>query len=315
MQRAGDVRGRNDDAVRLGLGALRPACPKGAGRLPGCINAALDRARNISVLDHRSIASAIARARKPASRGVSTPAAPTAAPFPSKFKRVIGTPTGQALPTPDAGSLHHPARGRRLCEPGAGAGDRFAAAADRERLPNHRGRGRDCAHGLCGYARIHPVRGRPDGRPVREIPHRRDRERACRRARDAVRNGIVAAATRAGAACDRRRCRLGHSRIDGLSRRCDASRPLAADPGALRLRLHSGAAFRAGHGRRARRPVRLAQRLLHARRHVRACRSGPHLRAHRQPQELASEAGTHPTVAASSPTMPPSCPIPSRASF
>ena len=95
-----------------------------------------------------------------------------------------GTPTGQALPTPDAGSLHHSARGRRLCEPGAGAGDRFAAAADRERLPNHRGRGRDCAHGLCGYARIHPVRGRPDGRSVREIPHRRDRERARRRARD-----------------------------------------------------------------------------------------------------------------------------------
>src|ERR1700721_1340984 len=60
----------------------------------------------------------------------------SAAPFPSKFKRVSGTPTGQALPTPDAGSLHHPARGGRLCEPGTGAGDRFAAAPDRDGLPN-----------------------------------------------------------------------------------------------------------------------------------------------------------------------------------
>ena len=38
------------------------------------------------------------------------------------------------------------------------------------------------------------------------------------------------------------------------------------------VRLHSRTAFRTGDGRRARRPVRLAQRVLRARRHVRACR-------------------------------------------
>ena len=50
-------------------------------------------------------------------------------------------------------------------------------------------------------------------------------------------------------------------------------------------RADYGAIVRPGRGRRAGRPVRLAQRLLHARRHVRAGRSGPHLRARGQSQD------------------------------
>ena len=52
VQRAGHVRRRNDDAIGLGLGALRPAGAEGAGLLPCGVDAALDRAGLIAVFDH-----------------------------------------------------------------------------------------------------------------------------------------------------------------------------------------------------------------------------------------------------------------------
>ena len=68
MQRAGDIGRRDDDAIRLGLGALGPAGTEGAGRLPGCINAALDCARLIGLFDHLGFAATASRARKLAPR-------------------------------------------------------------------------------------------------------------------------------------------------------------------------------------------------------------------------------------------------------
>ena len=66
------------------------------------------------------------------------------------------------------------------------------------------------------------------------------------------------------------------------------ARPAAADPGALRLRLHSRPVVRPGRRRRARRSVRLAQRLFRARRHVRAGGGRTGLRTHRRPANARS---------------------------
>ncbi len=52
MQRAGDVGRRNDDRVRLGVGALGPAGLEGAGLFPGLVNAAFDFGRLIGLIDH-----------------------------------------------------------------------------------------------------------------------------------------------------------------------------------------------------------------------------------------------------------------------
>ena len=71
MQRAGDIGRRNDDAIGLGRGALRPAGAEGARLLPGLVNAAFDRAGLVSIFDH--FAFAIRRGRKPGLPGLSTP--------------------------------------------------------------------------------------------------------------------------------------------------------------------------------------------------------------------------------------------------
>ena len=74
MQRAGHVGRRNHDAVGRRLGALGPAGAEGAGGLPSRVNAALDRAGLIGLVNGHGFASAAWRAKKPAPRPVSTPA-------------------------------------------------------------------------------------------------------------------------------------------------------------------------------------------------------------------------------------------------
>ncbi len=73
MQRAGHVGRRNHDAVGRRLGALGPAGAEGAGGLPSRVNAALDRAGLIGLVNGHGFASAAWRANKPAPRPVSTP--------------------------------------------------------------------------------------------------------------------------------------------------------------------------------------------------------------------------------------------------
>ena len=127
------------------------------------------------------------------------------------------------------------------------------------------------------------VRRRPDRRPFRQIPHRRDHAASLAAVLVALCGiALVAAATGARAAGDRRRRRLGDPGLDGLSRRCDTRRPPATDPRPLRLGLHSRPAVRPGRRRRARRSVRLAQCLFRARRHVRAGGGRSHLRTDRR---------------------------------
>ena len=283
MQRAGHVGRRDDDAIGLGLGALRPAGAESARRLPGGINAALDRAGQIAVFDHRRLLSPrraplsartfqktgfhVARqCKKPAPRAVSTLAMLSVSCEYSQ--RVIRRFVARLAQNPDP--LHHAACGRRLCQPGASARHQFAAAANRHRLPYDRGRRRHRRHRLCHDPRIHSVRRRPGRRSFRQISHGRHRQRGRRGAGRGLRHRVVAAAARHRAAGDRRGRRLGDPGLDGLSRRRDAGRPSAADSGALRVGLHSRPAFRPGRRRRARRSVRLAQRVFRARRHVRA---------------------------------------------
>ena len=70
VQRAGDIGRRDDDAIGLGLGALRPSGTEGAGRLPGRVNAGFDCAWLVSVFDH--FAFRRFAGRKPAPPRVST---------------------------------------------------------------------------------------------------------------------------------------------------------------------------------------------------------------------------------------------------
>ena len=225
---------------------------------------------------------------------MSTPAAPSAAPFPSKFQRVIGHSHRRKpspAPNPVRSIILLAAAG--FAEPGAGARDRFAAAADRQRLSHHRGRRRDRAsrlmrvtHGSIQFV-VGPIGDRfGKYRTVAIASAVAAVLVACAASR------IVAAATRAGAAGDRRRRRLGDPGLDGLSRRRDARRPPATDPGPLRLGLHSRPDFRPGRGRRARRSVRLAQRLLHARRHCSRWRQPVSSSNSSPTRKRASEAGS-----------------------
>jgi predicted MFS family arabinose efflux permease len=92
---------------------------------------------------------------------VSTPATPSPTAFPSKFPRVIGAPNVPARTAQNSGSVHHPARSGRLCQPSAGARYRFAVAANRNRLPHDDGCRRHRAHCLCDYARVDPIRRGP----------------------------------------------------------------------------------------------------------------------------------------------------------
>ena len=92
------------------------------------------------------------------------------------------------------------------------------------------GAGGHGGHRLCGDARLDPAHYRSDQRPFRQIPHRGAYLRYRRRAGGGLRDGLDPAAARLGAACHRRSRRLDHSDLDGLCRRCHASRPPAADP-------------------------------------------------------------------------------------
>ena len=52
MERAGDVRRRNDDGERLGVDAVRRAGGEGGGLLPGAIDVAFDLLRLIGLVEH-----------------------------------------------------------------------------------------------------------------------------------------------------------------------------------------------------------------------------------------------------------------------
>ena len=77
MQRAGDIRRRNDDAIRFRLGAFRPAGAERAFVFPLFVNAGLDGAGLVSVFNHCRFA--ILRGRKPATARVSMSAPPSVA--------------------------------------------------------------------------------------------------------------------------------------------------------------------------------------------------------------------------------------------
>ena len=63
MQRAGDVRRRDDDRVRLRRGALGPAGAEGARLLPRPVDAAFDFGGLVSLVDHHRFASELPSAR------------------------------------------------------------------------------------------------------------------------------------------------------------------------------------------------------------------------------------------------------------
>ena len=83
----------------------------------------------------------------------------------------------------------------------------------------------------------------------------------------------------AGTLCLGRGGRLDHPDLHGLCRRRHATRAYPAGARALSLGPDHRPALRPGRGRRARRPVRLAQRLLRAGRHFRARHRRTDLRA------------------------------------
>ena len=65
MQRAGHVGRRNHDAIGRRLGTLGPAGAEGAGGFPSRVNAALDRAGLIGLVNHCRFAFFTWRAKKP----------------------------------------------------------------------------------------------------------------------------------------------------------------------------------------------------------------------------------------------------------
>ena len=170
---------------------------------------------------------------------------------------------------------HHAAGARLLRRPGHGAGDRFAAAADRRRPQCQRRRHLDRGHRLSAGARLGATGDRSDRRPFRQISLRRHCRRRIDRNGGGLRAGALAADAGGGAARLRARHRLDHSVRVRLHRRCD---PLRAPPAGARhfpVGADPRAIVRPGRRRRARRLFRLAQRVLHSGRTAR----GRHARA------------------------------------
>ena len=184
VERAGDVGRRDDDAIgrgrapaRAGRHGRRPPPPR--RRRCGPRHRRADRSCRSSWFRFRVTARYKAR---------HAPALSTSACSPRmgrlnhrKSPNALTSRTPRASPpaalaqNPDP--LDRAARARGLCQPGAGAGDRFAAAADRRRFRHQRRRRRDRGHRLCDRPRLDPAPDRPGRRPLRQIPdhhaHRR----------------------------------------------------------------------------------------------------------------------------------------------
>ena len=169
---------------------------------------------------------------------------------------------------PDA--RHLSPRRRRFRESGHGASDGLAPPADRCRFRNNRGRGFDCGRRLCREPRLHPAHHRAGERSDRQVPDRDHNVRPRDRASGALWHGAIANGARSCALRIRGGRRMDHSHFHGLCGRCNALRAAPANSRPLSFRADFRAAVWTGGGRRAGRPLRLAQCVFRAGGAVRA---------------------------------------------